>query len=114
VDQPERKTVGHRRRSAAEIAELVTEYQTSGMSRLEFCQKHVLSPATLARYRKRQQVVQAEEPQVGRWVRVEVAGSQPISPRALAVVLSSGRRIEVGYGFDAPTLARLVELLERR
>jgi hypothetical protein len=31
----------------------------------------------------------------------------------LAVVLSAGRRIEVGAGFDATTLARLVTVLER-
>ena len=31
----------------------------------------------------------------------------------LAVVLSRGRRIEVGAGFDEPTLQRLVDLLEK-
>ena len=31
----------------------------------------------------------------------------------LAVVLSSGRKIEVGAGFDGPTLHRLVNLLEK-
>jgi hypothetical protein len=31
----------------------------------------------------------------------------------LAVALPSGRRIEVGRGFDAPTLAQLLDVLER-
>jgi hypothetical protein len=31
----------------------------------------------------------------------------------LAVVMSSGRRIEVGSGFDTHTLKRLVSALER-
>jgi len=29
------------------------------------------------------------------------------------VVLARGRRIEIGRGFDAPTLVQLLELLER-
>jgi hypothetical protein len=32
---------------------------------------------------------------------------------ALAVVLPKGRKIEVGIGFDAPTLAQIVAVLER-
>jgi len=36
----------------------------------------------------------------------EVAG-------ALTVLLSNGRRVEVGCGFDAATLAQLVTVLER-
>jgi hypothetical protein len=32
---------------------------------------------------------------------------------ALAVLLSNGRRVEVGSGFDAATLAELVSVLER-
>ena len=31
----------------------------------------------------------------------------------LTVLLSNGRRVEVGRGFDAGTLAQLVEVLER-
>jgi hypothetical protein len=31
----------------------------------------------------------------------------------LAVVLSNGRRVEVGSGFDAATLAELISVLER-
>jgi hypothetical protein len=34
-------------------------------------------------------------------------------PGALTVLLSNGRRVEVGRGFDAATLAQLVTVLER-
>jgi len=34
-------------------------------------------------------------------------------PGVLTVLLSNGRRVEVGRGFDAETLARLVTVLER-
>jgi hypothetical protein len=33
--------------------------------------------------------------------------------KTLAVVLPGGRRIEVGMGFDASTLAQIVAVLER-
>jgi hypothetical protein len=96
-----------RRRSRAEAGQVVTEYEASGLSRQEFCLKHGL---TLDRYRKRR--VQTQEASgSNQWVAVELSGvSGPGS--ALAVVLLSGRRIEVNRGFDATTLGQLVRLLE--
>jgi hypothetical protein len=44
---------------------------------------------------------------------VELSGPKPIGGSELAVVLPSGRRIEVKRGFDAGTLEQLVLLLER-
>jgi transposase-like protein len=38
-----------RRRSRAEVERLVAEYEASGLSREEFCQRHGLALATLAR-----------------------------------------------------------------
>jgi hypothetical protein len=61
------------------------------------------------RYRKRKAAARSE-PQ--RWVAVEVAG-QGYCGGELAVLLSSGRRIEVKRGFDADTLRQLVAVLER-
>jgi hypothetical protein len=93
---------------------LVAEYEASGLTRVEFCRTRGLSLATLARYRKRQaQVSPAPE---NRWVAVEVTGAGPASPAAsgLAVALPDGLRIEIGRGFDAPTLAHLLAALERR
>jgi hypothetical protein len=49
-------------------------------------------------------------------VAVELVGSnlskEPSGGCGVAVVLARGRRIEVSAGFDAPTLQRLVALLE--
>jgi hypothetical protein len=39
------------------------------------------------------------------------AAGKPHSP--LTVLLSNGRKVEVGSGFDAETLAELVHMLER-
>lgn len=48
---------------------------------------------------------------------MELAGSHQAgaskAASGLAVVLASGRRIEVGRGFDANTLDQLVSLLEQ-
>ena len=86
---------------------MVAEYETSGLSRQEFCLKHGLALATLDRYRKRRQ----EAPGNSGWVAVELSGGSE-SGSALAVVLLSGRRIEVSRGFDAHTLEELVCVLE--
>jgi hypothetical protein len=43
---------------------------------------------------------------------VKLSGAHPAGASGLAVVLTGGRRIEVGRGFDAQTLQQLVSLLE--
>ena len=52
-----------------------------------------------------------------RWVAVEVSAGRAVlegpASSGLAVGLRSGRRIEVGRGFDAQSLAQLVDVLER-
>ena len=93
----------------------MAEYETGGLSRVEFCRKQGLSLATLARYRKRR--AQGNLAPGDRWVAVEVSGGRPRlesgASSGLAVALPGGRRIEVGCGFDARTLAQLVGVLER-
>ena len=105
-----------RRRSRPEAEQLVAEYEASGLSREEFCREHELALSTLVRYRKRRRQEQGDAADPGRWVAVELAGSHQAGASkvasGLAVVLASGRRIEVGRGFDARTLEQLVSLLE--
>ncbi len=110
------KTVeGRRRRSRAEAEQLVAEYEASGLSCVEFCQKQGLSLASLGRYRTRHKQVKAVPG--SRWVAVEMSGAGAArsgSERSgLAVALPGGRRIEVDHGFDAHTLAELLNVLER-
>jgi transposase-like protein len=104
-----------RRRSREETEQLVAEYEASGLRQVEFCRKQGLSLATLARYRKRQT---QGSPAVGnRWVEVKESAGRPMQEdgarSGLAVALRSGRRIEVGRGFDAHTLTQLLDVLER-
>jgi len=94
---------------------LVAEYEASGLSRVEFCRRHGVSLATLARYRKRQ--AQGSPAGGNRWVEVKVSGGRAVldggTGSGLTVALAGGRRIEVGRGFDAHTLVQLLGVLER-
>jgi transposase-like protein len=109
--------VRHRRRSSAEIRELVEEFVQSGLRQSEFCRRHGVVLNTLKRYLKQDRKAQRTGAGCGALVAVEVAAPGPTQTRKpdsnLAVVLRSGRRIEVGESFDAATLARLVSVLER-
>lgn len=99
------------RRSRAEVDRLVAEYESSGLSRQEFCLKQGLALATLDRYRKRRR--QQREPSSGnsRLIKVELSSTQQVDGNSqgseLAVVLSGGRRIEVRRGFDADALGQV-------
>jgi transposase-like protein len=109
-------SVRQRRRSSAKIRQLVDEFVQSGMRQSEFCRSCGVVLNTFKRYLKQGRKVQ-KEAGCGALVAVEVAAANPAQAREpdrnLAVVLGSGRRIEVGAGFDAATLARLVSVLER-
>ena len=106
-----------RRRARTEIEQLVAEFTSSGMNRTEFCRHHGLSLGTLNRYLKQRcKGADTGEAHSG-LVAVELAGTRLAADHdsgcGLAVVLSCGRRIEVGAGFDEPTLQRLVNLLQK-
>ncbi len=114
VDEQAQVVGVRRRRSRAEVEQVVAEYEDSGLGCVEFCRRRGLSLSTLARYRKRR--AQTNAGSENRWLAVEVSGGG-VAPgmaasRGLAVVLVGGRRIEVGRDFDAATLMRLLHVLE--
>jgi len=108
-----------KRRTRAEVQQLVAEFVSSGMRRSEFCQSRGLSFSTLDRHLKKRRWKRRHGPvsSVDRLVKVELAARK--SPKqhgpsyGLAVVLPSGRRIEVHPDFDTSTFERLVSVLER-
>jgi len=115
----EQKVSAHKRRTRAEVQELVAKFMSSGMRRSEFCRSRGLSFGTLSRHLKgrRWRRKSSAASSTGRLVAVELVAKK--SPRqdqprcSLAVVLSGGRRIEVHPDFDTNTFARLVSALER-
>jgi len=104
------------RRQAEAIQQLVQEYESSGQSRKEFCRSYGLVLSTLDRYLRKYRATSVAAPSSGRSALLPVKIAIPAggaAEKALAVVLPRGRKVEVGIGFDAATLARLVAVLER-
>src|SRR5258707_4319531 len=90
----EKHTLGRvqQRRSRAEVEQLVDAFESSGLRRREFCQKHDVAVGTLDFWRKRR-----------RQKRGEVASHQLEARKvhAGAEVASSGRLVAVGVGGKA-------------
>src|SRR5579859_6289596 len=90
-----------KRRTRAEVQQLVAKFVSSGMRRSEFCQSRGLSFSTLDRHLKKRRWKRRRRPisSAGRLVPVElVAKKSPTQQEpscGLAVVLLGGRRIEV-------------------
>lgn len=104
------------RRTSAEIEQMVSEFQSSGMSRSQFCRVRGLTFGVLNRYLERMRAAADSGANGDGLVAVEWEGKKPRAERAggcgLSVVLRSGREIAVKPGFDAATLQRVVEVLE--
>jgi len=106
------------RRSRVEAEKLVAEYEASGLRRDAFCQQRGLSVATLDKYRRR--VQKWAQSGAGPMLPVEVVSSTERGSNCAAggggvllVESRSERRIEVGRGFDAETLERLLTILDK-
>lgn len=110
----EQGVTGKRRRTAAEIEQIVREFENSGLTGRQFCSREGVSPSMLYRYLRR--TVRSESGHGDGLVAVELASktrdAEPARSCGLAVVLGRGRRIAVSAGFDAATLQRLVHVLE--
>jgi hypothetical protein len=115
----EQQVAARRRRTRAEVRQLVAEFVSSGMRRGEFCRSRGLSFSTLDRHLKKRRSKRKKRsaPADGQLVPVELAIRKPRAEQqascGLAVVLSGGRRIEVQRDFDVHTFERLVSVLER-
>lgn len=114
--QPSLRVKRPRRRAEA-IQQIVEEYESSGQSRREFCRQHGLVLSTLDRYLRKQRAVSAANPDLVRSGLLPVKIATPAgggAEKALVVVLPRGCKVEVGIGFDAATLTRVVAVLEGR
>jgi hypothetical protein len=114
----EQGVAGKRRRTAAEIEQMVREFENSGLNRSQFCRQQGLTLGVLNRCLRRLQAGGACSIESGdRLMAVELAGNMRAVESAgscgLAVELGRGRRIAVSTGFDAASLQRLVHVLER-
>ena len=107
-----------RRRSAAEGARLVREFERSGLGRKEFCGAHGLSVHTLDAWRRRIALSASGEEIVPVEIIAERAGVGPresgVTERRgrFRILLGDGLGIEVEPGFDAAELRRLIAALD--
>lgn len=112
----EQRSVIKRRRTLAEIGQMVRDFESSGLNVTEFCRQQGLRREALYRYMKRLGRGNDRGGGAKGLVAVEVAAKPLIGEHAgscgLTVVLAGGRRITVSTGFDAVTLQRLVQVLE--
>jgi hypothetical protein len=104
-------SVERRRRSRAEADRLVLEFEQTGLTGKQFCDRHGVSRAILDNYRKRKSAL-ADRRDVS-FVPVELIGSEPNKAFSLCLELRNGRRIEVGRDFDAGVLERLIAVADR-
>jgi hypothetical protein len=107
-----------RRRSRAEVERLVSEYEQSGVRRKEFCAARELSVHTLDAWRRRiarsrEEIVPVEivEDHAARKGLIRSGSIEPSGQ--FRVLLADGLRIEIGSGFDANELRRLIAALDR-
>ena len=105
-----------RRRTLAEIGQMVREFKSSGLNVTEFCRQQGLRREALYRYLQRLGRGSDRGGGTKGLVEVEVVAKSLIGEHAgscgLTVVLPAGRRITVSTGFDTVTLQRLVQVLE--
>jgi hypothetical protein len=103
-----------RRRTPAEIHQIVSEFKSGDLTQIEFCRRQGLTLSTLGRYLSQGRA--ASEASNRGLVAVEFAVKkgcgEPSGGCGLSVSVASGRRIVVEAGFDAATLQRLVQVLE--
>jgi hypothetical protein len=106
--------VNRPRRRAETIHRLVKEFHESNLSLAEFCRSHALPLSTFKWYlRKHRDGEDVTGGGCAGLVAVEIARPTLSEEKPLAVVLPKGRKIEIGIGFDASTLAQIVAVLER-
>jgi hypothetical protein len=91
---------------------MAIEYETSGLSREEFCRRNDVAMKSLSRYLSWHRQKAARQAGRRELVAVEIAKPHCYLEQ-LAVVLSNGRRIEVKGAFDEAMLQRLVAVLEQ-
>jgi transposase-like protein len=91
------------KRSADEMRRMVEEFQGSGLTRRDFCERHDIAITTLDYWRHAQSGP-------ARLVKVEVAASESASGFTLS--LANGRRIESQWNFGEAELARLIRVAE--
>jgi hypothetical protein len=95
--------MGKQKRNAEDMRRAIDEFQKSGLTRREFCERHHIAVTTLDYWRR----VQSRP---ARLVRVKMAARE--SAPGFSLSLANSRRIESGWSFTEVDLARLIRIAE--
>ena len=99
------------RRGDSGKAAVASQFEGSGLSRREFCERHGMALTTLDYYRYRERKQKAGSVRV---LAVSIAGDDgPVIRDRIAVVLANGRRIEFRQEFTEGELAQLLRTVEQ-
>src|SRR3954471_17661016 len=99
-----------RYRSRSEAEQLVRDFESSGLTRQQFCARNHVAGKTFNRYMQRYGRCKENRAEQ-QLVAVEVVDSVALRAEVI-VVLARGRRVEVGRSFDVKTLQQVVAALE--
>jgi hypothetical protein len=104
-----------RRRTAAEIQQIVSEFKSGELTQKEFSRRQGLTLSTLGRYLRwgRGSSEGSKRGLVAVELAVKQGDAKGCGGCGLSVLVGSGRRIVVEAGFDGASLQRLVQVLER-
>jgi len=94
-----------KKRSGQDGQRLIEEFERSGLTRLQFCERSNIPVTTLDYWRWKK--ARASKP---RLVEVAVEGDQVWT--GFAVVLRNGRRLESTWTFGETELTQLIRILE--
>jgi len=95
--------MGKQKRNAEDMRRAIEEFQKSGLTRREFCERHHIAVTTLDYWRRAQS-------RPARLVKVKMAARE--SAPGFSLSLANGRRIESGWSFTEADLARLIRIAE--
>jgi len=94
---------------------LVQQWRSSGLSVRDFCAKHGLAEPTFYAWRR---TLATRDAEAMHFVPVQIVPERVAAPArepasgGLELVLTGGRVLRIGPGFDAATLQRVLPLLE--
>ena len=99
--------------TAAEARGVLSAFETSGMSQAEFCRRRRLDRQRLIRWRHRLGMSSATRPPSLQPVAL-IEDEPGMGREGFELELPRGWRVRIPAGFDEPSLARLLGLLEAR
>lgn len=100
-----------RYRSRSEAEQLVRSFESSGLTRQQFCARNLVATNTFNRYMQRYGGRPDKTGSEQQLVAVEIVDAVALRAEVV-VVLARGRRVEVARGFDTKTLQQVVAALE--